>query len=68
MSPLAEDIIEKVDQEELDTAALRKRWDEDYDLWRLTPMNQLGLKYKSHTENEPRTNCKKASSTLPSNT
>jgi hypothetical protein len=57
---IAEDIIEKVQQKELDTKRLRERWNSDYDLWTLQPYTGAGAGYRAYTSNEPRTNAKKA--------
>ena len=63
---LADDIIEKVDQKELDTMKLRARWVEDYEKrWLLDDYSPTGLKgYETHTSNDSRTMARKHISIL----
>lgn len=60
---IAEDIVTKVDQKEMDTVALRERQDGDYSLWRndnFVEKDAQGLGFEQYTSNDPRTYSAKA--------
>ena len=64
--PIADDIIEKVEQKEEDTTRLRDRWCSDYEkYWLLEEYSPDTLEgFETHTSNDPRTMARKAISIL----